>query len=148
MVRNEGGPLTNENHNEYHRNYQKKRYAERKAWAYQTLGGVCANCGDKTGPFNIDHVVPADKSFEISDGFSKFSLARLSAELEKCQLLCEPCHWEKSCVDRANILGILPRWEHGTVTGYKNHRCRCDPCRETANAHHREYMRRRREASK
>lgn len=28
-----------------------------------------------------------------------------------------------------------PPWEHGTVTGYKNHGCRCDPCRVAAMAY-------------
>lgn len=143
----ESGGLGNENYNKYCREYQKKRYAERKAWAYQTLGGVCARCGDETGPFEIDHIVPEDKGFDISEGFSKFSLTRLSGELEKCQLLCRPCHHLKTRKDNAKIKGCREFWEHGTLTGYINYRCRCDKCKSYKSAHQREYMRRRREGS-
>ena len=145
MVRNEGGPLTNENHNEYHRNYQKKRYAERKAWAHSLLGNICARCGDETGPFDVDHIDPTEKTFQVSTGYSKFSKKRLAEELEKCQLLCQPCHITKSRKDLAAIKGQREYWEHGTLTGYRTRRCRCDECARQHRDHYRQYMNRRRE---
>lgn len=29
-------------------------------------------------------------------------------------------------------------WRHGTITGYMNHRCRCDDCKQAASTYTRE----------
>ncbi len=31
----------------------------------------------------------------------------------------------------------MSSWSHGTRSGYSNHGCRCDPCREAGNAYER-----------
>lgn len=132
---------------EYMVNYQRKRYAERKAWAHALLGGVCAQCGETDGTFEVDHIDPTEKSFQVSIGYSKYSQERLAAELEKCQLLCAECHAKKSRKDRAMLLGHNEYWQHGSLTGYSHHKCRCELCREANSEYYREYRRRRKEES-
>ena len=51
--------------------------------------------------------------------------AAVAEELSNCQVLCHDCHLMKTF---GNI-GI----NHGTTTGYKHHKCRCQACKE-ANA--------------
>lgn len=46
-------------------------------------------------------------------------------ELDKCQLLCKVCHWEKTRIDRN-----LHKLEHGTVNMYVNGKCRCTICKK------------------
>jgi len=42
--------------------------------------------------FDFDHRVPADKEFSISSYKSDISMARLQAEIDKCDLVCAICH--------------------------------------------------------
>jgi hypothetical protein len=50
-------------------------------------------------------------------------------ELPLLQLLCNPCHIEKSRDDRVlKQSGTRTHWEHGTLTGYYHIGCRCPEC--------------------
>lgn len=53
----------------------------------------CAVCGE-TDPDALDfhHRNPAEKSFTIAESLHRVSLAKLFAEIEKCQVLCASCH--------------------------------------------------------
>jgi hypothetical protein len=63
----------------------------------EKLGGKCVECGC-TETLEFDHIDPSTKSFNISAGYHKPKEV-LEEELEKCQLLCNKCHIEKSKKD-------------------------------------------------
>ena len=116
--------------NEYMRQYMKTRYRNRMNEAHAILGGSCAGCGATTN-LQIDHINPPDKSFTLSSIWSG-SKAKFLKELEKCQLLCAPCHLTKSIKERSVEHG-------GGKTGKRN--CYCDLCAPLK----RRYMKARRE---
>lgn len=93
-----------------------------KQWAIDRLGGHCVKCGT-TEKLEFDHVNPSTKSFTIVAQISA-SKEKLKAELEKCQLLCNKCHWDKTRID--NNYNQL---NHGDVGMYTNKKCRCGECR-------------------
>lgn len=95
------------------------RYAKKK------LGGKCVQCG-VTKYLEFDHIDPKQKSFVISN-CTLVSKERLDKELEKCQLLCEKCHWEKHSA----------RNNHGTL-GCARY-CKCNLCRKVKSDYNKEY---------
>lgn len=115
--------------------YLRRRHAERKAWATDLLGGECCRCGS-TERMEFDHVDPATKTANIGDVLGRWSIAHLLEELDKCQLLCRPCHEEKSLTEQGGPA------EHGTLARYTHHKCRCVLCVEANRAYTREAMRR------
>ena len=81
------------NDKNYMRKYMLERYHKQREEAIRLLGGKCVWCGSKNR-LNIDH---------IDVGLKKLNMARQYCnkdkyfeELEKCQLLCDDCHIEKS----------------------------------------------------
>ena len=139
--------------NKYHRDYQRKQYAERMRWAIGLLGGKCAACGEVSG-LQFDHVNKNTKSFTISDRMACASKEILLAELAKCQLLCVPCHARKTASECGHVLRAdrpptppkPPRepvvLRHGSLVAYKYHGCRCDICTAATTLYQREYRRR------
>ena len=98
--------------------YQLERYhRKRKEWI-ELLGSECAVCGTIDN-LEIDHIVPENKSFNVSNNYES---AIILTELEKCQLLCHSCHKEKHAA------------EHGTISRYRHHKCRCQPCKDAWSA--------------
>ena len=79
---------------DYHREYAKRWYHERRAQYVEMLGGKCAECG-ATEELQFDHKDRKTKKFAIGKLFTKAQEVVLE-ELKKCQLLCQPCHIEKS----------------------------------------------------
>jgi 5-methylcytosine-specific restriction endonuclease McrA len=63
---------------------------KRKQMAVEYKGGECTECGTKHD-LQFHHVNPADKVFQISDGYA-LSWEKLKEEVDKCILLCGPCH--------------------------------------------------------
>ena len=100
-----------------------------KERAYAYLGGKCVECGS-TSHLEFDHIDPATKSFTVGQGWS-LAWETVKEELDKCQLLCKPCHVEKHRLDNV----------HGTLGGYSNYKCRCPSCKEVWNTHSKEYRR-------
>ncbi len=115
------------------------RVRAHKDGARTILGGRCASCGT-TEQLEFDHIDCRTKTLRTQDVF-KSSWARVERELPFLQLLCHPCHNDKSRSDRWIKVGQRPYWVHGTATGYYHKGCRCDGCREAM----RSYARRRRE---
>ena len=59
-------------------------------------GAKCERCGYDRCRAALDwhHRDPSQKSFQINDGQTR-SLARMRAEVAKCDLLCANCHREE-----------------------------------------------------
>jgi len=68
------------------------RYEELKEWLQilRTING-CEDCETHEGLLDFHHVDPSTKRFNISD-MTNHSLDTLDDELEKCVVLCPPCH--------------------------------------------------------
>lgn len=101
--------------------YQREWYAARRAKALEMLGGKCVKC-EATEDLELDHIDPATK---FTHRIFSYSWAKIEAELKKCQLLCAPCHFEKTLAFISTA--------GGTWATRKNHHkkgCGCRSCRE------------------
>jgi hypothetical protein len=107
-------------------NARQRRWITRRRQAWLAANGPCAKCGSWEN-LEIDHIDPAQKTADVSLIWSRAESYRL-AELAKCQVLCKPCHREKSIAE-----GSLRPLTHGTRKRYEDGGCRCDLCR-AANA--------------
>ncbi len=98
--------LNNEKVREQKREYSKKR----KELCLEYLGGKCVVCGT-THNLQFDHIKREGKKYEISTKLTN-KWDNLKEELDKCQLLCAPCHLEKTAKEWADIT-------HKTVPVFK-----------------------------
>ena len=74
--------------------YAKAHRDKRRAYCREYLGGKCVVCGT-THNLQFDHIKREEKKYNITEKISiKFD--NLKEELDKCQLLCAPCHLEKT----------------------------------------------------
>lgn len=75
------------------RRKQRDKKRERKAWAIEYLGGCCSRCSKTYHPavYEFHHRDPAQKDRDPSK-MLQLSLVKLTAELDKCDLLCANCH--------------------------------------------------------
>jgi 5-methylcytosine-specific restriction endonuclease McrA len=73
---------------------RKARRTARRLKFIELLGGKCQNCGT-TKNLQFDHLEPKDKTLTISKRID-LSDVNLLEEVEKCQLLCRPCHHQKT----------------------------------------------------
>jgi len=112
-------------HKEDYNAWQRRNHEKRKSWAKASLGGVCKNCGTKFG-LEFDHIDPTKKKFDIGNS-TRHGLEEIKKELEKCQLLCKPCHQIKT--------GVAV---HGTRAKYVGG-CRCYDCTKANREYYREY---------
>lgn len=106
---------------EYHRKY----YQIRRQRIIHYLGGHCVRCGSREN-LEIDHKNRQEKSFSIS---TRLSLCKIVEELEKCQLLCQLCHREKTRSER-------DKFSHGTLYGWMKKKCPCDECQTAKHKWH------------
>jgi len=74
---------------------QRRIRDERRQYLREYLGGKCVRCGSIEN-LEFDHFIKENKSFTISSSLTCFSIEDLILEADKCQLLCRPCHIEKS----------------------------------------------------
>ena len=131
--------LNREDYNAYMRVYILKRYHARRKAALKQLGGKCCKCGS-TKKLELDHIDRKKKSFSISKLWS-VAKKRFDKELSKCQVLCHPCHEEKTI---AELGQKRAKGNHGTVSSYRY--CRCKLCCAAKSKYNREYKQRKREA--
>lgn len=105
-------------------NYEKVKasVARRVEWAQGLKAYPCSRCGDQLEAESMHwhHRDPSTKEFSIGQGAFRQSRKKLLAEIEKCDLLCEPCHIKEHHGVRI----------HGTRAMYKGGGCRCDLCRK------------------
>ena len=110
---------------EYMRIYMTRRWRIRRKTAIRYLGGKCVVCGS-TRKLQFDHIDPKQKSFTISK-MTSIQEELFWKEIDKCQLLCEDHHKEKTKVEQSIVWD--GRRKHGTCTMYQRG-CRCEPCRK------------------
>ena len=104
------------------------------------LGEKCSKCGT-TENLEFDHIDPKNKIMAIGTAIVYKSSQFVWEEVQKCQLLCKPCHKEKNKIDNGEA-------QHGTRTMYTHHSCRCDDCRLANRTYNREQKRRYRKMKK
>lgn len=114
------------NSNEYMNNYMKNRWIKRRMSAVEHLGGACIECGS-LDELEFDHIDPSTKTCSIARA-SSFSEKRFWEEVDKCQLLCPPCHTEKH--ESKADCGTVQRYWRG---------CKCDPCKAAYAAYMKDY---------
>lgn len=105
--------------NQYRKTYLNKRDLRAKEY----LGGLCNVCGIDYN-LEFDHVDPNSKQIDISTAIHRYywSWDRLIVELDKCQLLCEEHHIEKSKNEKRK--GV----SHGKYHAAYHLKCDCDLC--------------------
>ncbi len=96
--------------------YYRTYYRKRKKEAMARLGGKCSVCGTEEN-LEFDHIDPSTKTANLTHIVK--GAPRREAEIKHCQLLCKPCHAEKT-----------GKAKHGTGGMYRHHKCRCALCRE------------------
>lgn len=65
---------------------------KKKEWL-DALKVKCARCPEThVSCLEFHHRNPAEKDFLLSVGVAKFSLEKLQAEVEKCDVICANCH--------------------------------------------------------
>lgn len=101
---------------EKQRQYQREWCAKRRAEYLR--GKSCIICSS-TENLEVDHIDPSSK---ISHNVWSWSEARREEELDKCQILCQVHHFEKTA---AAVI------KHGTLSRYRDG-CDCDDCSEGA----------------
>ena len=81
--------------------YAKAQRYEKRVICLEYLGGKCVKCGT-THNLQFDHIKREGKKYNITEKLTiKFD--NLKEELDKCQLLCAPCHLEKTAKECADI---------------------------------------------
>lgn len=111
--------------------YQKELYLKRLSFALDYLGGKCVKCDSKDS-LEFDHIDPSKKNCEVTV-ILKGNLERLIRELDLCQLLCTSCHKNKTKKSREP-------WQHGTIHGYQNKKCRCPDCKQIQREYKAKYL--------
>ena len=101
--------------------YQRQWMANRRAAYFEDKS--CVRCGS-VEELRLDHIDPKEK---VSHRIWSWKKERREAELAKCQVLCEPCHKEKT---REDLLAAAEN-RCGTLAKYKGpYKCRCVACRQ------------------
>jgi len=98
--------------------YMRKWLAARRA-AWLAKHGPCVVCGSAKN-LEIDH---KDCKTKLNHRVWSWSEIRRNVELEKCQVLCKPCH-----VQKGYLTGDLRSSRHGTPYRYEKLGCRCAAC--------------------
>jgi hypothetical protein len=124
----------NERQRARNRAYNTEKCRRRKKLVNQILGGRCVACGTTSRRLDADHIDPKTRSFVISDGLTKRWFDILE-ELKKCQLLCRPCHIDKTL---RNGDGGKFAVRCGTEWSYRCG-CRCKDCVDAAREYRRAY---------
>ena len=115
---------------ERQREYQRRWAAERRAAFFR--GKRCVRCGGAKR-LELDHIDPSKK---VSHNIWSWSEPKREAEIAKCQVLCRPCHEQKTARDMRYGL------THGTEHGYRRYRCRCAHCKAAHSREMAKYRRR------
>lgn len=113
------------------------RFAK-KIKAIKYLGSKCNSCGE-TNQFKLTfhHINMNEKEFEIAD-FDDRRWSKIKKEIDKCELLCHNCHYEKHYNERIHIdfrrKNKLIYLEYASLSCIK---CGYDKCPASLSFHHR-----------
>lgn len=107
---------------------------DRKEWARARLGGRCTKCGTEND-LEFDHIDPEAKIKSIASSLTD-SWEKFVTEVEKCQLLCQSCHREKTASQLMSRSAA-----HGFETMYRRG-CRCEECVTKQKERRRKYRKR------
>lgn len=118
-------------HNQYHREYQRRRYTERLEACLSALGGVCTIC-ESAEELEFHHVDQSTKLHDVTYMLSKYSQTKIDEELAKCVLLCKDHHAGETAHQNSV--------EHGGGLTGKKKNCMCELCEPLKKAYMREYM--------
>src|SRR6478609_5852456 len=113
---------------------QRDKRRARRVFALSYLGDKCKVCETNRG-LEFDHIDGSTKQRDISQMLD-FSMTALVTELDKCQLLCKPCHMKKTIADRGYAIAA-----NGSTGMYTNRGCRCTKCTAANTAYYRIYKR-------
>ncbi len=94
---------------EYYQLNKEKRaeyIKEKKAYCIEYLGGKCVKCGT-THNLQFDHIKREGKKYSIASKLS-YKFDNLKEELDKCQLLCAPCHLDKTAKEWTILCKMKP----------------------------------------
>ena len=70
----------------------------------------CVDCGEGDPVvLEFDHL--RDKSFEVATGLTRFSWARIVAEMKKCEVVCANCHRRRTARRRGSVRAMLAERE-------------------------------------
>lgn len=94
------------------------RWMKQRRDDWFAANGPCTKCGSQAD-LQLDHIDPKQK---IHHTVWSWAEERRKVELAKCQVLCKPCHKEKSNNELRRPI------THGTRGGY-DRGCRCDQCK-------------------
>lgn len=108
------------------REYDLKRYYEKRRVRIELLGGKCSVCGS-VKDLEFDHKERKKKKFDVSKWWY-LSEKKFKKELDKCQLLCQKCHNLKTLKELGKRVA---KGKHGTVSTYRY--CHCLLCRKAKN---------------
>jgi len=79
-----------------------RRYETRRAWYRSFMAGrTCMDCGASGVVLHWHHRDPASKVYNVSHAVLHRTDEELQREIERCDLLCVPCHWERHRILRA-----------------------------------------------
>lgn len=107
--------------------------SRREKWFSEN--GPCKICGSYE-KLELDHIDPRTKDLRLkthSDAIWSWSDKNRILELSKCQILCFACHVKKSKIDNSVVN------YHGSYLGYKDRKCRCEPCVQASMFYKKEY---------
>lgn len=92
-----------------HRVKERARHAARQASRTRFIQAVkltvgCVDCGyaDDPAELHFDHRDGETKEFNIAVGWG-LSLTRIVAEIEKCEVRCNPCHQRRHGLKRGGL---------------------------------------------
>jgi 5-methylcytosine-specific restriction endonuclease McrA len=109
---------------DYMREYMAKRYHDKRNGIIERLGGKCVLCGNKKGPWHLDHKDKTKKTMRASDLHS-VNDQKFEEEVKGLQLLCSECH-KKKTHDAWDYSTDKPK--HNTYWMYRRYGCRCPGC--------------------
>ena len=84
----------NKKYTEEHKEHRREKRKRCRSKCIEYLGGKCVVCGT-THNLQFDHIKREGKKYEIA-GRVACNFDNLKEELDKCQLLCAPCHLDKT----------------------------------------------------
>ncbi len=81
----------------YYERNERNRLA-RRAVIDQHKAKPCADCGEQYPPYvmDFDHLESVDKVGNIATYWQRWGMAKLLAEIAKCEVVCSNCHRERT----------------------------------------------------